>query len=230
MPTTPDRAPVVAVEGLSGAGKSRLLQELHEHTGWPVLEEAWRRLRPRPSLDVLGEDALLALERRLLRGEVRRYRLAMEYARRGAPVLCDTGFLGPVTYSAGLARIGLAPLRVARVLAGEASYLAHRGRWGLADLHLYLDTPTALARRRATRAASTHPAPWRERHLAVGRWERSLWLAVLPSRLGGGVTVLDGRRPTRRLVGEVFASINDPPPAVGPASAERALRAVLRAA
>ena len=228
VPTPPLRAPIVAIEGLSGAGKSRLLEELHDHTGWPVLEEAWRRLRPRPSLEFRSAEELLALELRLLRGEARRYRSALGYARRGAPVLCDTGFLGPVTYSAGLARLGLAPIGVARTLAEEASGLAHRGRWGLADLHLYLDTPTALARRRAARSATAHPAAWRERHLAVGRWERSLWLSVLPARLGGGVTVLDGRRPTRRLVGEVFAAIVDPPPAVRAASAVRALRAVLR--
>lgn len=201
----------MAVEGLSGAGKSRLLERVQARTGWPLLPEAWVRVHPRPSLAYRDPADLLRLEHRLLTEELRRYREARRRAATGTPVLLDTGFLGPVSYLRGLRAVQpemgeLRPPLLRRLRAARAG-----GRFGLADRYVYLDTPPPLALRRAARAAASHPRAWRARHVAVGLIERAFWLGSAPGMLPGRLVVLDGRTPLAERVSRIIELARSPP-------------------
>jgi thymidylate kinase len=224
----PRRGLVVAVEGLSGAGKTRLLTEWAARTGAPLLLEAWQRLRPRPSLAYSDRSDLLQLELRLLREDLRRY----EEARRGAEehplVLCDTDFLGTLNYVVGLGRLDPTVDALQQPIARKLSRELHAGRWGLADRYLYLDVPPALAMRRSARNARAHPERWRARHLAVGLYERSFWLEEFPPLAPDRLMVLDGRERVPRLIASAQRATRSRRPPQDSGSGERVLRALLR--
>ncbi len=179
------------------------MSRVAERTGWPLLAEAWRRLRPLPPLGYRTARELLALERSLLREERRRWSEALDRAKAAPVVLLDTGFLGPLTYTWGLSRFDPRAARVLPTLLGEARRSFRRGAWGMPDLTLYLDTPLPVARRRAARAPMSHPVAWRARHAAVGYVERAFWLGTFSGLAPGALRVLDGRDPLARLAGRV---------------------------
>lgn len=190
---------VVAVEGASAAGKTTLVSRLAPLAGWTGLPEAWVLIAPRPDLDFHSERELLRLELKLLEEEARRYRVARESAKRGATVLADTGFLGPLTYTAGLVALGRAPKAVAKILASETRRLAADGRWGLPDGILYLDVGRKERDRRAALDPAGHPEGLYARHARVGELERALWRGPLGRALDGRVRVLRAAGPREEL-------------------------------
>ena len=168
--------------------------------GWPVVPEAFDQLRPRPSLFVEQPGRLEELELRLLRQESRRYMRAE--LSEAETVVLDTGFLGPLTYAAGLKHLGGYPDVLPRLIRETRSMLVS-GRWGFADLTVYLDVSPRLQRLRAQRAKESHPESYAERHRRVGRWERRFWTTQVAPRLGRRFLRLDGRRSLPSLANAV---------------------------
>jgi hypothetical protein len=195
---------LVAVEGPSGAGKSRTVREAVHLFGVLALPEAYDRIRPRPSLTWKTSADLLRLERRLLREDATRFRVGRHLANDGATVLADTGFLGPLTYTAGLVRLGLAPPSVLADLARTARTWSVEGRWGLPDAVLYLRTPRTVRQRRAARDPRGHPSSLQTRHQAVAAEELRLYRTVLAPAMGPGLRFVSGEgspeEVARRLV------------------------------
>jgi thymidylate kinase len=178
------RGSIVAIEGPSAAGKSEVVRAVAAHPGtWP-LAEAFDRMEPPPSLDFGSPSELLDLELALLTEESRRYQLAAREASRGTRVIADTGFLGPITYTAGLVRLDLAPSAVLVALLSEARRLVRRGAWGLPDAVLYLEVPAAERQRRAKADPTGHPAGLYARHAAIGELERETYRRDLAPLLG----------------------------------------------
>ena len=175
---------MIAVEGPSGAGKSEAVRRAAAAIGAAVLPEAVERLRPRPSLDFRTTPELRRLERRLLDEDGRRFRDARRLADRGRVVLADTGFLGPISYTAGLVDLGLAPRPLLDELIARAAEAAVAETWGLPDVVVVLRTPAPLRRRRAAGDPVGHPAALRERHERVGRREARRMASVLTPVLG----------------------------------------------
>jgi hypothetical protein len=175
---------LVAVEGPSAAGKTRVIREAAGRFDTLSLPEAYDRLRPRPSLRWRSPGELLRLEQRLLREEARRYLEARRLVRMGATVLADTGFLGPLTYTRGLVRHGEAPPHVLTELTRTARELAAGGRWGLPEAYLYLRTPAGERRRRARQDLRGHPAGLQALHQEVAREELAFYRAVVVPRFG----------------------------------------------
>jgi len=149
---------IVALEGRSGVGKSRLLRFLLDrHPEWVGIPEAYERLRPRPSLDVPDRVELGTVERRLLREERRRYREAIRRRAEGRTVILDTGPFGPLTYAVGLARLD--PARdVVGALEGAYRRAARDRTLGVADLTLRLSAPDRTVRARVRRDRARCPA------------------------------------------------------------------------
>ncbi len=185
MPATARPLPsIVAVEGISGAGKSTIAERYARATGARWIPEAYERLHPRPSLEFVSASELLALERRLLREETRRFAEARRTVAGGRPAVADTGFAGPISYALGLARLGRTPSSVPRVLVASARALTRQGRWGVPDRIVWIDGRAATRRRRVARDPERHPARLADRHEAVGRVERALYLGPV-ARLYG---------------------------------------------
>jgi thymidylate kinase len=194
------RAVVVAVEGVSGSGKSTLVARASAKFGWVPLAEAYDRLDPRPAIGVRSAPALARVERLLFEEDRRRFEAARALARRGTTVLADTGFLGPLTYTAGLVALGTVPPEFERELLGRARRWARTGRWGAPDAVVYLETRAATRRRRSAGDAKRHPAGLTARHERVGRLENRFYTEQLPQVLPGRVRCLDAERPLDRLV------------------------------
>ncbi|MCI4349337.1 MAG: AAA family ATPase [Thermoplasmata archaeon] len=177
----------IAVEGPSGVGKTTVSRALARRLRARWIREAYDRVTPRLSLDVASPEALLRLERRFLREETRRY---TEAARKGPHqkiVVLDTGFLGPATYTAGLA-VRSDKLRApARRIVDSANVLVRTGRLGLPELTIYLEVGRPELRRRNQKALRSHPARWQLRHLQVARFERRFWGEAVRRRYPGGV-------------------------------------------
>ncbi len=179
------RGRLVVIEGPSGAGKTTVARRAAELLHGSYLAEAFDRLRPSPSLAFSDEGELFAIERRLLAEERRRGAEAAARVRRGETVFADTGFLGPLTYTAGLvAREGVSP-----ELFGRIRLLARRSgrtRIALPDLVVYLDVRSRTARARVASDPLRHPAPLAGRHERVGRFERAFYVttfrAAFPER------------------------------------------------
>ena len=169
------RGRVVAVEGASASGKSTAVLAVAERLGARVVPEAFRRLRPSPSLEYAREAELLELERTLLEEDGRRFAESLALARSGALVLADTGFLGPITYAVGLVELATASGRTVRALLERARQLSAEGRWGLPDGTVYLRTAPHLQYARARADPTGHPARLVARHFAVGEIERRLY-------------------------------------------------------
>jgi AAA domain len=206
------RGRLIAVEGASAAGKTTLVSSAARRYGWQALPEAFDRLDPTPSLEFHSARGLLRLEGLLLAEESRRYREARRVLRRGGTVLADTGFLGPVTYTWGLVRLGQAPASVARRLEESARVLVERGVLGIPDLTVYLGTTVAERRRRARADPDRHPAALASRHEAVGRVERSLFETALPAALPERFRTLLGRGDPRTLVARLRAEVDSSRP------------------
>ena len=183
---------LVAVEGPSGAGKSRAVRGTARRLGAYAIPEAFDRLRPRPRLTWTTEAGLLRLERRLLREDARRYREGRRLAESGATVLADTGFLGPLTYTEGLVRRGLASRLVLRELVRTARSWSDEERWGLPDAVLYLRTPLHERRRRAAHDPRGHPSPLQARHQLIAEEERRFYRTVVAPQLGGRFRFVSG--------------------------------------
>lgn len=184
------RSIIVAVTGPSGAGKSTVVDALARRFGWEPLDEAYYRLRPRPSLRFGSTASLRALETRLLREEARRYRAALALARRGRTVVADTGFLDPVSYTAGLVALDLASPEALRAVARSARRLAEHGALGLPDVLVRLAGTPELRRRRVETDPRGHPRAFRARHEAVGTVETETIVPALARRFPGRVRVV----------------------------------------
>jgi AAA domain-containing protein len=184
---TPGR--LVALEGVSAVGKSTVARALAERHGWVVVEEAYRRLRPRPSLRFADPADLELLERRLLSEERRRLRFAERLRARGANVLLDTGPLGPATYPSGIARLDPRYQTVAVRLTEAVGRSIRSGRLGLPDRIVVLSADASTLTKRGAAAASTHPRRLLRRHLAVGSWEGRFYRTLARLAPGAVVTV-----------------------------------------
>jgi hypothetical protein len=196
---------IIALEGPSGAGKSTVVRAAARAYGWTALAEAFDRLAPPPALRFRTARELLQIERVLLMEERHRYREAERRRRQGETVIADTGFLGPVTYTAGLVALGEAPpgvLKVVRRLAESPSGIA---RAHLPDLIVYLDAPAAVRRRRASDDPARHPVEFRRRHEAVGRWERRFYRDLALGSMPGQVRFVRANAPPRILAARIRA-------------------------
>ena len=198
MPAGPGR--VIALEGGSASGKTSLVRVASRALGWTPLWEAFDRLDPAPSLEFASPSELLRIEGSLLAEETRRFREAMKAVRAGTTVLADTGFLGPVTYTWGLAQLGRVPRTAWSAVERSARSLLRRGALGLPELTVYLDT---TARERTERAAADrgkHPAVLAPRHERVGAVERPLFRRWFPEQLPTRFAAIPGHATPQELV------------------------------
>ncbi|MCI4373162.1 MAG: ATP-binding protein [Thermoplasmata archaeon] len=191
---------LVAVEGPSGAGKTSAVHALARRTGRPMLAEAVDRIRPVPRLTWSSDAELLRLESRLLAEDAARYREGRRLARSGATVLADTGFLGPLTYTAGLIREHLAPPELLGALLRTAAEWAREGRWGLPDAVLYVRTSDATRHRRATADPAGHPPSLQLRHQRVAAVEFELYRTVVRPTLGPRLRFVSGEGTVEEVV------------------------------
>ncbi|MGB6501800.1 MAG: hypothetical protein WBG19_10490 [Thermoplasmata archaeon] len=196
----PARPLLIAVEGISGSGKSTLVARAAPLFGWVALAEAYDRLDPRPRIDVTAPAALARVERILLDEEGRRWQAARALVAEGRTVIADTGFLGPITYSAGLVEMGAAPASLKRDVVTRARALARSGRWGLPDLTIWLATEETERRRRAIADPVRHPPQLADRHERVGRFESRFFAEGLPTVVPRRVRRLSGDRPVAAVV------------------------------
>jgi hypothetical protein len=183
---------VVAIEGLSASGKSTAARRVAALLGAVRIAEAVDRMDPAPSIDFANVQELRTLEHALLAEEGRRFRDARRLAATGRIVVTDTGFLGPLTYTAGLVQLGRAPPAVLAGLLRDARRLAARGHWGLPDLIVFLETGRAARARHAARDPGGHPATLRDRHEAVGAVERRIYREALGPLFGSRAQVVSG--------------------------------------
>jgi hypothetical protein len=225
MPGRPRRLPpIVAIEGVSGSGKSTVSTAVARDLGFRRIPEAFERIRPEPSLRFSTTEGLRRIERRLVEEETHRFALARGIRSSGSSVVLDTGFVGPLTYVWGLRSLSGYPDVVAPVRR-ELEEAARAGRWGLPDVSVFLDVPVAERRRRIARARSTHPADLEERHRAVGAFERTLWTRRFPHLLPGWILRVDARPPVKEVVERIGYELRRLPARVppGPDDARRLL-------
>jgi len=220
------RGRLVAVEGGSASGKTTLVAQAARTHDWRALPEAFDRLDPAPSLEFASAHELARLEATLLAEEARRYREARRLCASGVTVLADTGFLGPLTYTFGLVKLGLAPVSVATSLTTRARSMVRAGRLGIPDLTVYLRTTSRERVDRARASTSRHPPGLFARHEAVGRFERRLFEREFSAVRPTGVRVLRADRPTAVLAHRLGAIIRSDP--MHPASRGEALALLAR--
>ena len=217
----------LAVEGPSGAGKTTTSRALARALSAEWIPEAFERLRPRPDLRFSSAGSLARLEARLLGEERRRFAEAGRLRARGGRVVLDTGFLGPVTYAAGLARIDPALRPALRSIVRRAAGWAEAGRLGLPDETVYLLAGREAIARRLARDPVGHPPQLGERHARVARWERRLWLGRFRRLYPERIIALRSDRATSSIVDRtakrLSARLVRPPPTS--AAALRVLRA-----
>lgn len=225
MATRRPRAPIVAVEGISGAGKSTLVARAAAY-GWTPLAEAYDRLDPPPDLTVPTPTDLARTERLLLAEEGRRFVAARAIAASGRPVVADTGFLGPLTYTAALVALGAAPPALARRLTATARRRARVGTWGLPDLTVFLDTAPATRARRIDRDPVRHPPALARRHEAVGRIEERFYRGPLARLLPGRVRRVSGEASPTTVAGRFLRLARGAPCADGRRPVDRVLAAL----
>jgi hypothetical protein len=232
----------VAFEGPSGVGKTSLVRALEERTGRRSLPEAYDSAADAPSLEFGTRTELRKIERALVTLEIERFRSAARFRARGVPLLLDTGFVGPLTYSMGLREVLGPDWDVVGEIAEEFERAASSASWGIPDLTVYLDAPAAVVSKRARGASSSHPARLTGRHARVASYERTYWLQridrAVPGRLvrvsarGEMATTVDRILPELRRAGSlppptaaearaVLRGLNGPPvpPRIGPRSA-----------
>jgi predicted kinase len=223
------RAIVVAVSGPSGSGKSTVAATLARRFGWARVDEAFDRIRPRPSLRFASQDRLLALELRLLDEEARRFEEAWALALAGRTVVADTPFLDPVSYTAGLLVLGLATPASFRTIVGRAQALARQRRLGLPDLTAHLSVAATTRRSRAAGDTARHPRAFRERHESVGQVEAALLVPWWRGRLPGRMRVVRAADPAASIAERIRRTASRTAPARDPCgAAARALEALSR--
>ncbi len=188
-------APILALEGPSASGKSTVAALLAARQGWALIAEAVDRLDPVPSLDFRSERALVDLETKLLEEDARRFETACRIADRGTTVVCDTGFLGPLSYTAGLAASKRCEARTYARLLGVTRRRARARRLGLPDLSVFLAAPAPLRAERAARDPTHHPAGLRARHELIGRFEWAVFRPWLAAGQPGRVAVVGSAGP-----------------------------------
>lgn len=198
-----ERGRVIAIEGPSGAGKTTLVRTAARSFGWTALPEAFDRLARPPNLRFRTAEELLTIERALLNEERRRAREANGRSRRGETVIADTGFLGPLTYTAGLVVLGWAPKTSLRAVRRFVKRSPRSAFLTLPDLIVYLDVPAATRRRRASRDAARHPADLRRRHETVGRVERRFYRDLAGEGAAGRVRFLRASTSARVVAARV---------------------------
>ncbi|HTW76691.1 MAG TPA: AAA family ATPase [Thermoplasmata archaeon] len=213
-------APIVAVEGLSGSGKSTVSRRFARARRALWIPEAYRRLGPAASLDFRNPRELLALEQRLLREDAARFVEARRIAATGREVVVDTGFAGTLTYSHALARLGLAPRSVARRLGAEARRRWGRSGWGVPDLVVWIETNASTRAARIAGDPTGHPPAWAARHEAVGRIERALYLGPIARRYGARFVTVSGEGSPEAVARRIVRARARAPP--GPIGAELA--------
>jgi hypothetical protein len=221
--------PLIALEGASGIGKSRVARLLTAPgSGWAFLPEAYDRLRPPPALAVPTAEALLRVERRLFQEELTRYRHAGVLRRRGWTVVADTGFLGPLTYSLGLGELDPERDVVGPVRRWYES-AARAGRVGFPDLTIRLTASGSTIRRRLAGDPTHHPPEWQRRHARVGDLERTLWEGPLRGRLGARLLEISGAGPPEAVAARIHRHLRrgTAPPPWSSREAARQLRAAL---
>ena len=224
------RAVVVALVGPSASGKTTVSRLLARRLRGRWLDEAFYRLRPTPSLTWSSEGGLWRLERSLLEEEARRSAEALASAESGIPVVADTGFLDPVTYTAGLGVLGLADPATVRRLFERAHELAGAGALGLPDLTVRLATTAAVRRARAAADPEHHPPALRARHEAVGRVERGPIAHALRAALPGRLRTVAAGGPPAEVAARIASSVGAVLPLPDPCRAAGvALEAVRRA-
>jgi len=216
------RGSLIAIEGRSAAGKTTLVRLAARTLGWIPIEEAYDRLDPPPPLDVGSPRELLRLEETLLAEEGRRYAEARRACARGRTVLADTGFLGPVTYTRGLATLARAPASVVRSVERRAGALVRDGVLGIPDLSVYLETTVRERARRARGDRPHRPAGLVARHEAVGAIERRYFARAFPAALPDRFRTLRGRSDPASLVVSLRALVAKAHPA--PATPAEGLR------
>lgn len=200
---------VVAVEGASASGKTTAVGTAARRSGWTVVTEAYHRIDPRPSLEFRSSDELVDLERRLLEEDARRYSEARGLADGGATVLADTGFLGPLTYTSALVATGAAPPAALASVVGLARMLQARGAWDLADVYLYLDTPSSIRSARARADPSGHPADLTARHARIGDVEHRFYAEEFAPLLGDRFRWVSGAGPASVVAGRVVDAVRE---------------------
>jgi len=196
-------ARIIAVEGPSAAGKTRAVSTVARHLGGAPLAEAYDRVTPRPSLDWARPAELLRLEQRLFAEDARRFREARDLAEAEGFVIADTGFLGTLTYTWGLVRVGAAPGSLLRALVRTARTEGKVARWGLPDAVLYLRTPASERDRRSQNDAVGHPVEHRARHQRVAVEERRFYQNVLAPAYGPRFRFVSGRGRPAEVVGRL---------------------------
>ncbi len=192
-------AMIIALEGPSASGKSTVAARLCARRGWALIAEGADRLDPPPSLDFRSEGELFDLETKLLEEDARRFESACRLAARGETVVCDTGFLGPLSYTAGLAATRKCEARTYARLLAAARRHARARRIGLPDLSVYLAVPAALRAERAARDPAHHPARLRARHELIGRFEWDVVRPWLTAGQHGRVAVVGSTGPVEAV-------------------------------
>ena len=226
----PQRGRLVALEGPSGVGKSRVAAAATRRFGWAVLAEAYDRLDRTPSLRFADDEALLSLETVLLEEDARRFRDAEHLVAEGATVLADTGFVGTVSYTAALAATGQCRPATWRRLLGRAEALARRSLLGLPDITVCLVAPEELRAEREARDPRRHPAEFRARHREAGLYEAEVFWPWLASRLPRRVAVVRSVGPPEQVAGRLDRLLRRGSRARAPAALlDRALVALARA-
>ncbi len=221
---------LIALEGPSAVGKTRVAEALAARLGGRLVPEAFRRLTPPPSLRLTGRGPLLRLERRLLAEEMRRYREAERGRRRGDTVVLDTGFLGPLTYAIGLTQMD-PRCDVTAPLLRELARRSRAGALRLPDLTVYLNAPRTELARRARSDPRGHPPALVRRHWAVARTEGTLWRALARRLPSGRVRFVRARGSPSRLAQRIASALaRFPPPPPGPGELGPLLRALERSA
>ncbi len=223
----PPHGRLIAVEGASGVGKTATARALSKALSATWIREAFERLDPSPSLEIPDVPTLIDLERTLLLEESRRFREADKLRARGRDVVVDTGFIGPITYTIGLAEIDprWVPARVP--LIAEARRLIRAGWLGLPDRSVYLDLGARAVADRIRADPAGHPARWAARHARVAVKERALWLRRIRLLSPERLLVVRADRPAATLAKEIKGQLDALEPMRRPSTAE-ALRVVGR--
>lgn len=186
---------IVSIDGPAAAGKSSVVARVASRRGWIPIAEAFERIEPAPSLRFSSARELERLERGLLEDDGRRWRTARSLTARGLTVVTDTGFLGPLTYTAGLVALGLAPRSTLDAIVARGRAMARRARWGMPDAIVYLAASRSVRRARGRRDWRWRPAELERRHEAVGAWEERFYRGPLAGVLRQRLFVVPGVGP-----------------------------------
>jgi hypothetical protein len=205
-----DDLPWIALEGPSGVGKTTLLRGLVRESGRGGLAEAYDSVGHPPSLEYRSPEELRGIELELVRLDLARFAEATRLRRSGELLYLDTGFLGPLTYSLGIAKTMGIRWDVSSDVIGIVSERLSRGAWGIPDLTLYLDADPVVVASRASGSPETHPPRLAARHAVVGAWERRCWKETISAAAPDRVAVVpaDGSIPAvvRRILETVRRS------------------------